>query len=67
MGMLIQSSTSEPMAPCAPPPPRPDPRPAPRPRLAPDLALAAATLQRSALPWGHPSAVELRRLFREEQ
>jgi hypothetical protein len=67
MSMLIQSSTSEPMAPCAPPPPRPDPRPAPRRRLAPDLALAAATLQRSALPWGHPSAVELRRLFREEQ
>jgi hypothetical protein len=29
--------------------------------------LAAAMLQRSALPWGHPSAVELRRLFREEQ
>jgi hypothetical protein len=60
--MLIPVFNQRTMTPTAPPPPRPEPRPAPRPKVMPD---AAAMLQRSVLPWGHPNAVELRRLFRK--
>lgn len=42
------------------------PLPPPPASIADPAARAAAIGQLSHLPWGHPNAVELRRLFRQE-